>query len=205
MTIRNASSNFLNMNHQNPTSELPVQVGGKVEVRDKDGNLIFLYDPLSNSSVVYLSDGAFEIHQGEDNIDLIINKNLRVHSLGGIELDADEGVKLAAGNNALNVNPKSIELHATTLNANISKTLYEGDSIYAKAKNVKMVWGKVERIAKRSFDYACHAYIRVESLLHTRANRVRIEAVDSHFIQAESVRVHAKEDVKVLGKSINLG
>lgn len=101
--------------------------------------------------------------------------DLRLHSEGVVEIRGDRAVRI------------------------------ETPSFEARADEARLSWGKLEEVVGRLFRFARNAYLRVESLLHTRAGRIRTEAESSYLQQAETVIVQAREDVRVQGRSINLG
>ena len=101
--------------------------------------------------------------------------DLRLHSQGTVEIEGERGIRI------------------------------ETPSFEVRADEARLTWGKLEEVVGRLFRFARDAYVRVESLLHTRAGRIRTEAERSHLLQAENVNVQAREDVRVQGRSINLG
>ena len=79
------------------------------------------------------------------------------------------------------------------------------DRITASAREVRTTWGKLEQVVGRLIVWAKESYQRVDGLLHSRAGRIRTESRGAYLLQANSARVHAKEEVRIQGETINLG
>lgn len=114
---------------------------------------------------------------------------LRVRA-GEVDIEARRGVRIASGESEVTLSPVGIEGTAPRVSA--------------KAQDARFAWGSVEHLVGRLRVWARSVYERVEGLFHTRAERVRVEA-DDHLVQAGSATVVAQDDVRIDGKSINLG
>ncbi len=75
----------------------------------------------------------------------------------------------------------------------------------ASAQEARATWGKLEHVVGRMVLWARDAYQRVEGLFHSRAGRIRTESRGAYLLQSESARIHAKEEVRIQGETVNLG
>jgi uncharacterized protein (DUF2345 family) len=167
--------------------------------------MLFQFDPSERSAVVLLPALRLKLRCTEGRIELTSTKDIRLHSHGTVEIAGDRGVRLAGAGSTLDVNPDHVQLSTRRLQAKVDATCFEGEHIRARAQSVHVTWGKFQRVAHRVLEYSRHVYQRVESLLHTRAGRVRSEAEDAVLIQAKEMQIQAQEDVRIQGKSIKLG
>jgi hypothetical protein len=165
----------------------------------------FSVDGDPATATLNLGEAQLQFRCVDGVIEITSAHPIRIRSGRMVEIAGDTGSTLSSLATALELTPVSMNLRAEELRGRVTRTDFIGRSINAKAEQVKVTWGKCERVVGRAFDYARHAYSRVEVLLHTRAGRIRTEANGSYLVQAETARIQAKEDVRIQGTSINLG
>jgi hypothetical protein len=92
-----------------------------------------------------------------------------------------------------------------TLSAPGAVTIRSEERIDLEAPEIGMRARKLEHVVGRVVTFAKNLYLRIASLFHSRAGRVRSEAEGSYLVEAGHARVRAVEDVKIVGESIELG
>jgi uncharacterized protein DUF3540 len=176
---------------------------GTVEARDREDRLLMRFDPESRQATICLAGAELLLRVVDGVIEISSTAGIRIKSSVGVDLVGE--VESSASGNRLAVTPHGVQLEASVLTATVTRTEFVGDTVTAAAKAVKVTWEKCERIVGRAFDYARHAYQRVDVLLHIRAGRIRTESKGLHLMQAEGVRIQAEADLRVQAASINLG
>jgi hypothetical protein len=176
-----------------------------VEARDERHRLLLRFDPVSKTATIYFHEAELQVRSVGACIEISSQKAIRIRSAETIEIAGQQGVSLIGVDSRLAVNPESVDCTTNSFRANVSRLDFVGSTLTARADDVKLTWGRCERIVGRAFEYARHAYHRVEVLLHTRAGRIRTEAVGAHLMRAGTTRIQATEDVRIQGQSINLG
>ncbi len=185
------------------TSE-PTLAPRKIKLQDRNGQPVLDYDTDSGEAVLHLPEATLRIRSVEGKIELTSNRDISLQSTQTIEIKGKRGLRLEGEGSRLQLQKKS-EITAPSLKAGISKLSFEGEELSGKAKEATFSWGRVHQTVTRFVQFAKSAYTRVETVLHTRAGRVRTEAEGSLQLHAEEARVLAKRDVHVNGRSINLG
>jgi len=173
----------------------PSPEGEALETRDSLGRLLFEYHPATGRGILHFSGTGLDIQSAG---------RVRIHSDTTIDLEAKHGVRLAGPDAHLELN-RGIEITSPAVHAEIEDLRYSGHSLVAQASEARTSFGKLEQVVGRFFQFARHWYQRAEALLHTRAGRIRAEASESYLLQTEQVSVQATQDVRIQGKTINLG
>lgn len=117
---------------------------------------------------------------------------------GKIEVSCEKGFVLRCG-------PSRVAVTPTGLEALLGETRYEGEKLVASAKEARVSFGRLEQAVGRLITFAKEMYQRVEGLWHSRAGRIMSEADRAWHLRAGRARVDAEGDVRILGKTINLG
>jgi len=169
----------------------PGSGGETLETRDRDGQLLFEYQPATGRATVRLPGLGLEFRSVDGRTELVCDRNLTIRSEGTVEIVGERGSTLACGPSSVRVGQEGLELEAPVARV--------------RAGEAKIACGKVEQSLGRVITWAKQVYERVEDLLHVRAGRIRTEAENGHLVQASQARVQAEGDVHVQGRSINLG
>jgi hypothetical protein len=186
-------------------SAIDQTAGGPNDGRTIDDPPSFGFDRVTNTFTLNLGAAQLHFRCVDGAIEIASDAPIRIRSGREAELAGAGEAILSSGQSSIAVTPESTRVRADDLHVSAVRTDFAGKSLHARADHVKVVWGRCERVVGRAFDYARHAYARVEVLLHTRAGRIRTETDGAHLIQAGTARIHAKGDVRVQGTSINLG
>lgn len=179
--------------------------GDRLEVRDHDGRLLFEYDASQRRAVIHLPGADLELRSAKGRFELASRSDLRISSAGVVEIEGAKGSRLGGPDAAVDVKPGRVEVSAPVLESKVAEVRHEGERVEAKATEAQFSWGKAEEIVGRLFTFARDKYERIESLLHTRAGRIRIESQSAYLLQAERANLRAKGDVRIDGETINLG
>jgi hypothetical protein len=175
-----------------------------LEARDSNQRLLLRFDPAARTAVICLPDAELMLRSVNGTIELSSSSPIRIRSGQRLELTAGESESLESASR-LAVTVGGVELDTRALRATVRETNFVGEALTARADRVILVWEKCERIVGRAFDYARHAYQRVEVLLHVRAGRIRTESHGPLVMQSRTTRIQATDDVRVQGQTINLG
>ncbi len=178
--------------------------GATFEIRDGVGRLVFEYDAATGRGTLHLGAADLRLAAADGAVELSSTADLRLRSEGTVAI-AGQRVLLESEKNRIEVNPRRIEVRSSVLRARVRRTSYRGRLIRARAEDVEVRWGRVQRVLGRVIEWATDVYQRVEGLWHARADRVRLEAERGLLMQAETADVTARGDVRVQGDSINLG
>ena len=165
----------------------------------------FKFDRGTRTATLNLGEAQLCFRCVNGVIEIASDAPIRIRSERLLELAGEEGAMLSSSPTSLEMTPRSMQVQADDLRACAARADFTGTSLNARADHVKVIWGRCERVVGRAFDYARHAYVRVEVLLHTRANRIRTETDGTHLVQAGTARIQARDDVRIQGTSINLG
>lgn len=158
-----------------------------------------------NRLVFHLEGVSVELRSVEGGLEIFCDQPIRFRSRTIVEIGGDEGVRITGPGGRLEIGARETQLSADVLRVRTKEAELEGDRLTARAREANVAWGKLEQVVGRLWTVAKNAYVRIEGLLHERAGRVRMESGGSMLFQAREARIQAKEDVRVQGRSINLG
>jgi len=155
-------------------------------------------DPVSGKVLLHFPGADLEIG--------VVDGKLEISSTCGIRIRSDRGVEIAGSDDSrLELDRKGVVLASPALDMRVRETDFVGERITARSERVKVVWGKLEQVVGHFVGFAKEVYQRIEGLVHTRAGRIRTEAGRAYLLQADRARIQATGDVRVQGRTINLG
>ncbi len=166
-----------------------------LELRDPAGRLIVEYDTRQGKAILYLPQAQLQVRSVGGKVEFASDQAMKFTTRETLELEAERGVLV---NGPLDLRCPRVEAHVDDLD-------WRGDRITARAGEVQVAWGRLEQVAGRVLTFAKSVYERVEGLLHSRAGRVRSESKGAYLVQADHAEIAAQDDVKIHGKTINLG
>lgn len=188
----------------NTTTNEPAIAPRKIQLRDRNGQPVLDYDTDSGVAVLHLPEAVIRIQSVDGRVELTSNRDIRLHSARTVEIAGDRGIRLEGEGASLLLKKKS-ELKVPSLQVDVSRLAYEGERISGHAREAVFTWGRLRQNVDRFLQFAKTAYVRVESVLHTRAGRIRTETEGTYHLRADEVKVLAKRDVRLDGRTINLG
>lgn len=166
-----------------------------LELRDSDGRPILEYDRREGKAIVYLPQARLQVRSSDGTVEISSDRPIRISTPETLELDAARGVRVTG----------PLDLRCPKVEARVGELNWQGERITARAGDVRVTWGRLEQVVGRFLAFAKTVYERVEGLLHTRAGRVRAESKGAYLVQADHAAIAAQDDVKIQGKTINLG
>lgn len=191
--------------------------GESLEVRDREGRLVFEYDPESGRSTLSVPTGDLALQAPDGHIDLVAARGVRCRTPGAIDLASATAVSLgveggAAGRSDLLLGPgvarwkaPRIGIQADDATVGVASLRYRGEKLHARLDTLLLVAGRVETAAKRILERAVNVYRRVEALHQLRAGRVRTHVEGTHVVQAETSEHRTRGPVRIDGERIELG
>ena len=191
--------------------------GERLEVRDREGRLVFEYDPESGRSTLSVPRGDLALQAPEGHIDLVAAKGVRCQSAGPIEIESTSAVSLGVagnpggrsglllGSGVAQLKAPRVGVRADQASMGVDALRYHGRKLHAKLDSALLVANRVETVAQRILEKAVNVYRRVEQLHQLRAGRVRTHVEGAHLVQAGTSEHRARGPVRIDGERIELG
>jgi hypothetical protein len=190
----------------------------KLQVRDKQDNLIFEYDAEQRRATLSVMDGDLCLNAPNGEIQLFSSAGIRCSSLGPVNIDSRSEVNVsvpcvtAAPESKLQLTAQAATLAAPTCHINAKQanllaehTKFEGESLTATLSRSRLVIERLETIAGRVLQRAKDVFYRVENLQHTQAKSIRTTASTDYYLKSKHADIQAKDDIKINGDKIHLG
>ncbi len=185
------------------------------EVRDREGRLLFEYDPATHRAVLHVPEGDLEL--------VVPAGALRVQARDGVAIESPEEVALrgrsvrataAPGTPAeasLRLEPGEVSLVGSVLTAAADRAelLAKRAGLHAHqvethAKRARHAVDVLEVRAGRIVERAKDVYREVERLSQTRAGRLKLVARTAAQLVGENTLLKARDRMKVKGERIHL-
>jgi hypothetical protein len=139
-----------------------------------------------------------------DVLELSADCGIAIKSAAALHLSGAGGVRISCGESFVDLTPGAVSISSDRMTARARLAECQGREIRLNAELLRISCAKLERIASRVLEYARESYHRVDNLLHIRAGRIRSESLSNHSLHGATVRVDAKEDVRIMGEKIHL-
>jgi hypothetical protein len=127
-----------------------------------------------------------------------------IGSASVLRLGGAEGVRISSGESVVELTPGEVSITSDKTITRARLAQCEGRELRLSADLMRVSCGKFERIAVRVLEYARESYQRIDNLLHVKAGRIRSESQSNHLLHGATVRIDAKEDVRIMGEKIHL-
>lgn len=162
--------------------------GDKIEIRDPTGCVVVTYDAATGSATIAAPRG-----------------DLRLEApCGKVVLSAAEDLELRSGAKAtLQGCELEIEAERTRVRTSHFSLLAEAIDMVATVAGLRT--GRWELHAERSLERATDVFREVQSLIETRAGRIRTLVEGSMHCSSGSTSIVSKEDTFVDGRRVLLG
>jgi hypothetical protein len=190
----------------------------KIQVLDAEDRLIFEYRPEDGGGAITMPAGDLALRAPMGDIRLEAGRRLHCRAGTDIDVSASSSVALCAGQAQRNkqvsfflsdcsakLKTHSFALTAARADLRVAETEYLGVALCGTLERVRLVTGKLERLAERVIERAVDVYREVEGLCQLKAGRVRTLVEDEHYAKAKRTYLLAEEDVKIDGNKIRLG
>ena len=190
----------------------------KLQVRDKQDNLIFEYDADLGRATLSALDGDLCLNAPNGEIQLFSSEGIRCSSLGPVDIDSRSEVNInvpcvtASPESKLKLTAQTATLAAPTCQikarqANLlaEQTKVEGESLTATLSRSRLVIERMETVAGRVIQRAKDVFCRIENLQQTQAKNIRTTVSDDYYLKSNHTDIQAKDDVKINGNKIHLG
>lgn len=177
----------------------------KIQIHDASARLVFELD-LRTGRAVLSAPGDLSIAAGGD-VDFAAKGAVRLRGKE-VDLTAGEGAtatRLTLGETAMRLSSRLLRLAADRAEIALADATYRGERLAAESKDVKLVVSRLETAADRIFEQARNVFRTVEDLHQIRAGRVRTVASGGYQVKGGHVAIEADADVKIDGKTIDLG
>jgi Protein of unknown function (DUF3540) len=161
----------------------------QLELRDREGRLLFAYDAESGRGVLSIPVGDLELEA--PNGDVVLRAGRRVRLQGGRELE------LRAGRLAVSAGEAELRL---------GETRFVGERFDGVLRRAKLSAEKLETVAGRLLERAVNVYRQVQRLHQLKAGRVRTLVEGSYHVKSgDGVFIKSDEIAQIDGKQVHLG
>ncbi len=181
-------------------------------VKDKSGHLLFDHDSSTGQSRIYTPSGDLSFMAPEGEIKFVSGKKIKCASLEAIELESSNYISMNAGASQVIAGKKGvitksekISIESERAQLKLKNTQLFGETFNGTIERSKLVVGKLETVAKRIVESAINVYRKAEQLSQLKTKRSRTIVEKDNLVQAGSVNLQAKENVRIDGKGIHLG
>jgi hypothetical protein len=191
---------------------------GVVRVRDRQGALVFEFDPETGRAVLHVPVGDLSLSVPAGAVTVAARDGVRVETPGRVSLSGAAGVQLtappsegAAGSSVvLDARGTAVATHrldarAQVAELNVGEGRVVARTLHTAVEHARQVAGVVELQAQRVIERAKNVYRDVEDLAQTRAGRVRVVAQQTFHLLGKRAFLKAEEDMKIRGEKIHLG
>lgn len=175
-----------------------------LEIHDPEGRLLLQYDPATGRAVLHLPGAEVNIESKEGRVVLSSEQDLVLESSRKVRIHGRRGVSIEGDRSALDLGRRA-SFRAPALDSKIGEVRHEGERVEAKATEAVFSWGRLKQVVDRCLQFARESYLRIESVFDTRAGRIRTEAEQAYDVRADQARLIARGDVRIDGKTINMG
>lgn len=185
------------------------------EVRDREGRLLFEYDPSTHRAVLHVPEGDLEL--------VVPAGALRVQARDGVAIESPEEVALRGrsvrataspgtpAEASLRLEPGEVSIVGSVLTAaaDRAEVLAKRAGLHAHqvethAKRARHAVDVLEVRAGRIVERAKDVYREVERLSQTRAGRLKLVARTAAQLVGENTLLKARDRMKVKGERIHL-
>ena len=194
------------------------QEGEKIQVRSKEGDLLFEYDTAQNNTRVNIGFGNLEFITQKGDINFISEGNINFKSKQSVVIESSGSIRATINNtvekvfSSLTFNRRKIKMSSPELeivNQRTSimseETKYIGNKFSGTFKYGKLITGKLETLADDIICKAKNIYNSVDELAQFKAGRIRTLIKNSLHVKAKNSYLKSEEDFKINGEKIHLG
>ena len=190
----------------------------KIQVFDKNSDLIFEYDPYAGKSRVNIKSGDLEFITHDGNINFISGKGINFKSKHSIIIESFTNIQASVMNtinkvvSSLTFNQQKIKMSSPELNITVQRTdlktvemKYIGDKFSAVVKYGRLTAGKLETLSNDIICKAKNVYNTIDELVQLKAGRIRTLVKSTLHIKAKNSYLKSEQDFKINGEKIHLG
>jgi len=177
----------------------------RIEVRDAAARLVFELDLVTGRAAVH-APGDLTLSAGGD-VDIAAAGTVRCRG-EKVELVAGEGAsatRVSLGDAALLLSSTVLRAVAERADLALADTKLASRRVIADVGDATVVAGRLETTAQRIFERARSVFRKVDDLHQLVAGRARTVAREGYQLQSGHVSITADADVKIDGKTIDLG
>ena len=194
------------------------QEGEKIQIRSKEGELLFEYDAAQNNTRVKVGFGNLEFITQKGDINFISEGNINFKSKQSVIIESFDSIRATIINtidkvfssltfNRQKIKMSSPELEIVNQRTDImsEETKYIGNKFSGTFKYGKLIAGKLETLADDIICKAKNIYNSVDGLAQFKAGRIRTLIKNSLHVKAKNSYLKSEEDFKINGEKIHLG
>lgn len=197
-----------------PEEEVPAATPSRVH--DREGRLLFEYDPLANKAVLHVPAGDLEVSVPAGALKMSARDGVEVDTDGGVRVRGGRAVELEASRDEgpasrVVMQPGELSLVGAVLTAAADRAEILASKLGVKAHQVESHVDRVRNVVKvldtragRIVERARDVYRETEGLSQTRAGRLRLVAQKAVQIVGENALLKARDRMKVKGERIHL-
>jgi hypothetical protein len=184
--------------------------GPLIAVRDRQGALVFEYEPDTRRTTLYAAAGDLALEVPAGALNLRAAGGVRIESGDTVEMGAPGGIGIHAGRTAgeqtrVEVRPEGLGVVAPAADLAAGTVRIDASRMVSRLEKAVAVYGSLEITANRIRQRARRFLTAVEELLHLRAGRFEADVEDDLRLRSGTASLKAKGRVKIDGESIHLG
>jgi hypothetical protein len=189
-----------------------------IEIRDREGRLVFDYQPGSGRVIVSVPEGDLTLCAPRGNIDLVSAGSIRCHGVAGVSLEAGDLAPASPALRAEEIRPslvleggaahlsaRQLDLSGQRANLSFVDATYRGERLSATIDCAKVVLTRMESIAVHVLQRAKRVFRQVEDVDQLAAGRSRTIVDGDYSVKSGHASIQAEGDVKIDGKQVYLG
>jgi hypothetical protein len=185
------------------------------KVHDRDGRLLFEYDPDSHRAVLHVPDGDLVLRAPAGRLDLEARDGVSIHSAEPVTVTSARRVRVEAAEGAqsasVDVEPGEVAVLTNVLRAAVrraetvaTEALLRARTLEVRTVRSKIVAEVIDTRAGRIVERAKDTYREVERLAQVRAGRIRMAAEKAAQIVGDQLLLKARQTAKIKGERIHL-
>ena len=187
----------------------------KRSVHDREGRLLFEYDPVTHRAVLHVPDGDLVLCVPAGKLDLEARDGVSIRSPEPVTLESARRVRLeaAAGAQAasVEVEPGEVSVLGSLIRAAgrraelvVTEARLRAEELESRTRRSKIVAEVIDTRAGRIVERARDSYREVERLAQVRAGRLRFAAEKAAQIVGDQLLLKARQTAKIKGERIHL-
>lgn len=188
-----------------------------IQVFSRHQDLLFEFDPSSETSRVYIPSGDLEFVTQKGDIKLHSAQDIQIEG-NQIQVQGRSGIRLAISQaigqlgSAFTLNPHRMKFTSPEVNISgqrgwvfLDELRFAGSRLFAKTGSIRCLAQKIETSAQTIIERAENFYQTAKELCQLRAGRKRTIVEGTYHLKTKTSILKSDQDVKVKANKIHLG
>ncbi|MBN1669510.1 MAG: DUF3540 domain-containing protein [Kiritimatiellae bacterium] len=192
--------------------------GEELHVCAESGDLLFSYDVRAGRIEVDAPAGDVRIAGKQGAMKLVTEGDMVFESGGEVRVHAARGIRLTVqnvlrelrtslglGSHRMDLHAQNLDVAARTGSMKIQDAAYAGEKVEMRVKRSRVIADQIESCANDIVETAKNVFRRVTELSQVQCGRMKTIVQSTFRLKSRRAVIKAEKDVKIDGKSINLG